>query len=528
MASRILYRALFLGILLLSARAEPAVCDDNAAPRQWRRYVRQCLDTLIEHGTDRYGPRKTPLMMAVLDVNTLQSPEKPLLLDSLVRLEERLHRRGERGSNLWHDQATLRAMYRMSKLTGQKKYSQAADACIAHALKHCYKADDGKTTYRNGMPAWGSHVYWDCYRECPAGDQNGDGPHEILVYRPDWAAMYRVDPEAVRRIIDGVWKWHVVDKTTGRHNRHDDARAGCDFAFSGGSFALAFSSMYNVTKEEHYLDKARLMADWHWKHRNRATDLVAEAPTWHPELESGYIAKHCFTSITGPHVSLLLRCYELTGDTHFRDIAVSYIKAYEKYGWDEKAQTYYGMLKLDGTVVPRRPKGTGYQAWEPTGHVDVWRTTMFPFEFPLVAAQSALYAYELSADSEGSKDPDLLEVSLHWAEVIEKNLPPHTGRRWKKELEAAMPNASKTGGTYAENYGRTISFFVHLYRATEKQHYLDVAENVAREAVEKLYENGLFKGHPAKPYYEATNGVGLLLHALLELAAPSEPMAGAF
>ena len=91
-----------------------------------------------------------------------------------------------------------------------------------------------------------------------------------------------------------------------------------------------------------------------------------------------------------------------------------------------------------------------------------------------------------------------------------------------------MPHVSKTGGTYAENYGRTISFFVHLYRATQKQHYLDIAENVAREAVEKLYENGLFKGHPAKPYYEATNGVGLLLHALLELAAPSEPMAGAF
>ncbi len=41
-------------------------------------------------------------------------------------------------------------------------------------------------------------------------------------------------------------------------------------------------------------------------------------------------------------------------------------------------------------------------------------------------------------------------------------------------------------------------------------------------------ENGLFKGHPAKPYYEATNGVGLLLWALLELDAPTEPLAGAF
>ena len=83
-----------------------------------------------------------------------------------------------------------------------------------------------------------------------------------------------------------------------------------------------------------------------------------------------------------------------------------------------------------------------------------------------------------------------------------------------------------TNGALTPNY--SISFFVHLYRATQKQHYLDIAERVAQEAVEKLYENGLFKGHPAKSYYEATNGVGLLLHALLELDAPSKPMPGAF
>ena len=30
-------------------------------------------------------------------------------------------------------------------------------------------------------------------------------------------------------------------------------------------------------------------------------------------------------------------------------------------------------------------------------------------------------------------------------------------------------------------------------------------------------DNGLFKGHPAKPYYEAMDGVGNLLYALLQL-----------
>jgi len=52
---------------------------------------------------------------------------------------------------------------------------------------------------------------------------------------------------------------------------------------------------------------------------------------------------------------------------------------------------------------------------------------------------------------------------------------------------------------------------------TGQQKYLNLAKRVGNEAVSKLYYNGLFRGHPAKPYYEATDGVGFLLYALLEL-----------
>ena len=72
-------------------------------------------------------------------------------------------------------------------------------------------------------------------------------------------------------------------------------------------------------------------------------------------------------------------------------------------------------------------------------------------------------------------------------------------------------------GTYAGKYGRTISFFIHLYVVTEERKYLDAARNLADEAIQKLYYKGLFRGHPAKPYYEAMDGVGYLLYALLEL-----------
>jgi len=86
----------------------------------------------------------------------------------------------------------------------------------------------------------------------------------------------------------------------------------------------------------------------------------------------------------------------------------------------------------------------------------------------------------------------------------------------------------KTSGTYAENYGRAISFFVHVYRATGNKKYYRLAEELAQEAVDKLYVNGIFKGHPAKPYYESINGVGILLYSLIELDQPKKAMAGAF
>ncbi len=91
-----------------------------------------------------------------------------------------------------------------------------------------------------------------------------------------------------------------------------------------------------------------------------------------------------------------------------------------------------------------------------------------------------------------------------------------------------MPAVLQTGGAYAEDYGRAISFFVHTYRATEDDRFLRLAEGLAQEAVEKLFENGLFKGHPAKPYYEVVDGVGLLLYALLELDDPTRELDGAF
>ena len=503
-----------LTVAVMAAGATAARAQD----RPWRDHVVRCLDTLIEKGTDHYGPVHTPMLMSILDVNTLTSPEDPPLLDAKVRTEDRPGhgRRSPGGSNLWMDMPTIRVMYRLSEVTGDGKYARAADAYIRSAYERAIKP--------NGLLAWGSHIYYHAFKDKPGGDGDGAGPHEILIKHAVWQRMYRVNPKATRREVDGIWDWHVVDKKTGQHNRHDDRQVGCDFAFSGGTFAMAFAAMYVETKEPGYLDKAKLMAEWHWNHRNHDTNLAPDAPS----TGSRYDAHHCFTTITGPHASQLLRCYEMTGERYFADVAFAYIKAYDQYGWDEQARTYHGMLTLDGTPLPPQARGSGYDVWKPDGHVDVWRTTMYSYEMPLIAAQAAVYAYELSGKDTASRDPALLAAARRWAGVIERNLPVKTGRRWKKEVEQTLPEVEQTGGGYAENHGRAVSFFASLYQATGEEKHLRRAEALAADAIEKLYVNGLFRGHPAKDYYQANDGVGFLLHALMQLDAAPEKWRPAF
>jgi hypothetical protein len=229
--------------------------------------------------------------------------------------------------------------------------------------------------------------------------------------------------------------------------------------------------------------------------------------------------------------------------------------AYDKYGWSEDRHTYVGMLNLDGTVTtvdqvpadmrsqlagqPREPDPGS--SVPPVGPVDIWPTTIFPLDFPLLTAQSSVYAYELTPENDTDTRAALLKMARHWAVAIQAAMPPKTGRTFRESLGEALPESSATGGTYAANYGRAISFFVHLYRATGEQIYLDLAEKLAEDAVQKLFVKtelkgddgqirsyGIFKGHPAKPYYESVDGVGFLLLALLELDSPTKNLGGAF
>lgn len=220
--------------------------------------------------------------------------------------------------------------------------------------------------------------------------------------------------------------------------------------------------------------------------------------------------------MTGLHCHSLLLAWEMTGEAAFRDYALAYLNAYARYGYDEKTGRFRGALKLDGTPIPgprvftdNVDSAAGYEACQPRGDLDLWQPYLLGYEHPLSTAQIYPYAFQVTGDA------GMLATAMRFADWIRQtppDAPPPEGA-WYRDYS----NGPGKKGTYAEHYGRAIAFFIHLYALTADEAALNDAGAMADAAIAGLWYSGLFRGHPAKPYYEAADGVGYLLHALLGL-----------
>jgi len=481
-----------------------AACDESGlgdvrsskSDTPYLKYVRECVETLIEHGTDRYGSVHSPILVSILDVESRICPENPLKLDEDFRVGRR-GRRNPAGANLLTDQKLLETMFLLSAVTGEPKYEKAARAYMDYYLKNLVD--------EKGFFWWGWHRHYDVYRDTKDGHLGN--PHEIhAINGIAWDRLWQVNPDAVRKEIEAIWTWHVIDKQTGEINRHGDGRRGCDFSMSAGSFIHAFAFLYGKTKDEVWLERAKLLAGYYWNHRNADTDLFAERPN---AGSSRFDGSSFVTSITGPYCRALLKAYEITAEPTFKDQALAHLRAYARYGSDRDTGKFWGALKLDGTVIPGPRVIGGYAQYEPRGHLDLWQPYAAGYEHPLHTALTYAYAYQVC------EEQTMSTVAQCFAKWIATAPPSGMGadQTWYEEYSRSFGRR----GTYAGKYGQAISLFLHLYILTKNEAYLSLAEDMAGEATEKLAYKGLFRGHPAKPYYEAMDGVGYLLYALLEL-----------
>ena len=153
-----------------TARAVDHLGKERCVLVSWDDVVARCLDTLVERGADVYGPVHSAMLMSILDVDTLVSPQDPVPYEAAVRTEGRPDhgRWSPGGSNLWHDMATLRAMYHLSRTKNRPEYALAADADLGSAFRLGVKTRRSAPG-REGLLIWGSHCYYHCFKDRGSG-----------------------------------------------------------------------------------------------------------------------------------------------------------------------------------------------------------------------------------------------------------------------------------------------------------------------------------------------------------------------
>ncbi|MDP6040569.1 MAG: hypothetical protein QGG64_18625, partial [Candidatus Latescibacteria bacterium] len=317
-------------------KADEAIEYDT---KNYRKAVQDHLDLMIEHGTDKYGDTHTPILVSILDLRSLSCPASPESLDERWRVTRR-DRRNPAGANLLMDQPTLSAMFSLSTSINEQRYADFARTYIDWYLENLVDEKD--------FWWWGWHRHYDVFRDCCEG--HAGNPHEFhSMHTILWDKLWEINPESVRREIEAIWEWHVIDKETGEVNRHGDGRRGCDFSMTASAFVRAFAFLYSQTGEQVWQKRARLLADYFWNRRNKTTNLIAARPNAGVDRFDG---SHFTTAEVGLNCRDLLYAYELCQDEDLRVYALAYLRAYADYGYDKTTGRFWGALQLDGTPEP--------------------------------------------------------------------------------------------------------------------------------------------------------------------------------
>src|SRR5690606_23597530 len=96
-----------------------------------------------------------------------------------------------------------------------------------------------------------------------------------------------------------------------------------------------------------WLERSLRLASYPYNARHPETNLVPHIP-----FSSNHAGREDqFMAFTTMHLlaQSLLKSYEHTGEQQFLDQAITYLTAYDQYGYDADAKTYWGALHLDGT-----------------------------------------------------------------------------------------------------------------------------------------------------------------------------------
>ncbi|MGC8862643.1 MAG: pectate lyase [Armatimonadota bacterium] len=438
--------------------------------------VKKFADRVLEYGRDTYGPRKTPLFVDGINVDTLKPPV--------------WKRDGEQWilSNLASQQVLMRVLDGLSAATGDPKYRNAAISATRYAFEHLRDA--------GGMLYWGGHWCYDALGDRLVGESK---THEFKHHYPYYQLMWQVDPDATRKMIEAVWAAHVLDWENLDFNRHGkyggdstgvwDHRykggkvpfvgKGLTFMMSGTDLIYAAAMLSHLSGDPKPLVWAERLAKRYVDARHPVTGLGAENFS-DPELRrvekqfpqfQGRFTEATVTDLYGARYTYCAACQLRLGEAlgpkgkRFLQWGIEDLTARARYGYDEATNSFWAML-IDGTkLTPEDRKLDGYveARWLDKRPAD----SRYFFTYAL--------AYKLSKNQ------------LMW-DMVRK-----IGRGLGLGDLGEGPGKSTGLNLSTPNNDALIIFgLLELWEATNEKAYLTMAEKIADNALETRVQNGFF------------------------------------
>lgn len=435
---------------------------------KYLRYTAAFSNTLIESGRDVHGAVATPMWVGVIDASDLSVPDADVPALEGTREEDR----AVGGSNLYHDAMTLRTFYALSEETNDRAYQDAADAYIQSYLQRA-------TSPASGLIAWGEHLYYDVFSDEVVLESKW---HELLESTPPWDLLHRVDPGATERAISGLRYHFLADDPLSLYDRHAQWASG---TFQNGSprswikhaalFAYSFMFLHRETADERWSEWGNGTASLFWTRRHEETGLV-----------HNLIQDTVFPQRAGPGMVLLaywvLKASQQDGGGQsLRHQALTYLSAFNDYFYSAETGGFHQWVLVDGSDKSPSNVSPWGLSYADVGLLRVGR----------------IGAY--AAATEGNPSSRLLAERV--GEIVRA-----TGR-----VDQVTPL----------QYGLAVHLMLDLHQLTGRTGYLLDAREFADEAIELLWvggeERGLFVRTSGDRFYEAKEGAGELVSALLRL-----------
>lgn len=450
--------------------------------------VRRYADTMIDQGRDVYGPEKSGLLLSALDRTTLKPlttcPAPPAGVRDIDRVGQE---NGPLvGANPFHDENLLRILYALSTITGEPRYSLAADQELNWFFTHA-------AWPQTGLLPWGEHMSWQVIEDKPASRCRVPR-HEMGRPWMLWDRSFELAPRGCASFATALWEHQIADHETGAFDRHaspHEHKPGRDYDLPrhAGMYTLTWSKAYQHTHDTRFLHYIDVLLRHFETKRDAKTGLI---PAWGDSavawpLSTLSMALECDASAASVPSPLAdrLRAFAAAEDKAF--LALDHDPTERGYVVSAVRQTGQSSGQIGKDKVQARTVLWGGSGGEAT---------------------TAMVSLMCFARNEQVPQEGYRKLVLAGAQLYLNQRPPSDHDTWPLAVSQA------------------ISLEMAGYRLSGDRRYLTWARQLAGDAVQTYWQkNPLPKASVKTDHYESLTGGDSLALALLETAVAETPAA---